>query len=185
VITAKGQPDVATRMFLSRITNELKIPVLGFVDADPYGLKILSVYMSGSKNMSYDSASLTTPDIMWLGLRPSDLDKYNLPEQCRLDMTENDIKTGLELMKEDFIMKNPKWMKELEIMVSLLVCLLEQLLVGFKNAQVLFVGTQTISSSYAQVRTKKKAEIQALSSFGFQYVTEEYLPRKLREGDWI
>lgn len=35
------------------------------------------------------------------------------------------------------------------------------------------------------VKTKKKAEIQALSSFGFQYITEVYLPRKLREGDWI
>ena len=151
VITAKGQPDVASRMFLSRITKELKIPVLGLVDADPYGLKILSVYMSGSKNMSYDSASLATPNIMWLGLRPSDLNKFDLPEQCRLDMTENDIKTGKELMEEEFIKKNPKWMKELETMV----------------------------------KTKKKAEIQALSSFGFQYITEEYLPRKLREGDWI
>ena len=106
-------------MFLSRITSELKIPVLGLVDSDPYGLKILSVYMSGSKNMSYDSASLTTPDIKWLGLRPSDLDKYDLPDQCRLDMTEGDIKTGKELLKEDFIMKNPQWMKELELMVSL------------------------------------------------------------------
>lgn len=183
IITAKGQPDVASRMFLSRITSELKIPVLGLVDrcvdrclydrgifnsdpcvlsytlhcltlllsSDPYGLKILSVYMSGSKNMSYDSASLTTPDIKWLGLRPSDLNKFDLPEQCRLDMTENDIKTGKELLKEDFIMKNPEWMKELEIMV----------------------------------KTKKKAEIQALSSFGFQFITEEYLPRKLRDGDWI
>jgi hypothetical protein len=42
------------------------------------GLKILSVYMSGSKNMSYDSASLTTPDIKWLGVRPSDLNKYKV-----------------------------------------------------------------------------------------------------------
>ncbi|CAB9521001.1 Meiotic recombination protein SPO11-1 [Seminavis robusta] len=151
IITAKGQPDVATRMFLSRAASQLQIPVLGLVDSDPYGLKILSVYMSGSKNMSYDSASLTTPDIQWLGLRPSDLDKYNLPEQCRLDMTEFDIKTGKELLKEDFIVKNPKWMKEVAEMV----------------------------------KTKKKAEIQALSSFGFQYITEEYLPRKLREGDWI
>ena len=75
VITAKGQPDVASRMFLSRIASELSIPVLALVDSDPYGLKILSVYMSGSKNMSYDSASLTTPDIKWLGLRPSDLNK--------------------------------------------------------------------------------------------------------------
>jgi len=42
--------------------------------------------MSGSKNMSYDSASLTTPDIKWLGVRPSDLDRYRIPEQvcfCR------------------------------------------------------------------------------------------------------
>ena len=30
-----------------------------------------------------------------------------------------------------------------------------------------------------------KAEIQALSSFGFQYLTQQYLPQKLREGDWI
>ena len=36
-----------------------------------------------------------------------------------------------------------------------------------------------------QVKTKKKAKIQALSSFGFQCITEECLPRKLREGDWI
>ena len=85
VITAKGQPDVATRMFLSRLTKELGIPVLGLVDSDPYGLKILSVYMSGSKNMSYDSASLTTPDIKWMGLRPSDLDKFDLPGKTNDD----------------------------------------------------------------------------------------------------
>jgi len=29
--------------------------------------------MKGSKNMSYDSINLTTPDIKWLGVRPSDL----------------------------------------------------------------------------------------------------------------
>lgn len=49
--------------------------------------------------MSYDSASLTTPDIKWLGVRPSDLDRYNIPEQCRLDMTEHDMKTGRELLR--------------------------------------------------------------------------------------
>jgi meiotic recombination protein SPO11 len=157
--------------------------VLGLVDSDPYGLKILSVYMSGSKNMSYDSASLTTPDIKWLGLRPSDLDRYDLPEQCRLDMTENDIKTGKELLKEEFIMKNPAWVKEIEIMVrgsaendlsKYLLCSLTRSLSRICRCIYLL-----------QVKTKKKAEIQALSSFGFQYITEVYLPRKLREGDWL
>ena len=151
VITGKGQPDVATRLFLRKIRDQLKIPVLALVDSDPYGLKILSVYMSGSKQMSYDSSHLTTPDIKWLGVRPSDLDRYHLPQQCRLPMTEADKKMGQELLKEPFIQKNKEWVKELELML----------------------------------RTGEKAEIQALSSFGFQFITEQFLPRKLLEGDWI
>ncbi|KAH6798778.1 Spo11/DNA topoisomerase VI [Perilla frutescens var. frutescens] len=151
IVTAKGQPDVATRLFLRKMKMELKLPVLALVDSDPYGLKILSVYGCGSKNMSYDSANLTTPDIKWLGVRPSDLDKYKIPEQCRLPMTEQDIKTGKDLLEEDFVKKNPGWVEELNLMV----------------------------------KSKQKAEIQALSSFGFQYLTEVYLPLKLQQKDWL
>ena len=151
IVTGKGQPDVATRQFLRKMREELRIPVLGLVDSDPYGLKILSVYMSGSKNMSFDSSNLTTPDIKWLGVRPSDLDRFHLPAQCRLEMTEKDIQMGRKLLEEDFIRSNPQWCEELELML----------------------------------KTKEKAEIQALSSFGFQYLTEVYLPLKLQEKDWI
>jgi meiotic recombination protein SPO11 len=151
IITGKGQPDVASRLFLRKLRDTLNIPVLALVDSDPYGLKILSVYCSGSKGMSYDSNHLTTPDIKWMGIRPSDLDKYNLPAQCRLPMTEHDKKMGIELLKEPFIQRHPEWVAELELML----------------------------------KTGEKAEIQALSSFGFQYITETFLPRKLREGDWI
>ncbi|GHP12125.1 DNA topoisomerase 6 subunit A [Pycnococcus provasolii] len=151
IVTAKGQPDVATRLFLRKLRRDLCIPVLALVDSDPYGLKILSVYSSGSKNMSYDSFNLTTPDIKWLGVLPSDLDAFNIPEQCRLKMTDADIKTGQDLLKEDFVQARPEWVKELQLMV----------------------------------KRKVKAEIQALSSFGFQYLTEVYLPRKLKEGGWI
>jgi meiotic recombination protein SPO11 len=35
------------------------------------------------------------------------------------------------------------------------------------------------------LQTKTKAEIQALSSYGFQYLSEVYLPLKLQQGDWI
>lgn len=151
IITAKGQPDVATRLFLRKLKLTLKIPVLALVDSDPYGLKILSVYMKGSMNMSYDSSNLTTPDIKWLGVRPSDLDRFSIPAQCRLPMTDEDIKTGKKLLEEDFIRANPDWVAELELML----------------------------------RTREKAEIQALSSFGFQYLSQVYLPLKLQEGDWI
>lgn len=151
IVTAKGQPDVATRRFLRRMKSDLALPVLALVDSDPYGLKILSVYMCGSKNMSYDSSNLTTPDIKWLGVRPSDLDKYQIPEQCRLPMTDQDVKAGKDLLEEDFVKRNEGWVKELEIMV----------------------------------KTRQKAEIQALSSFGFQYLTEVYLPLKLQQRDWL
>ncbi|WIA17428.1 hypothetical protein OEZ85_014279 [Tetradesmus obliquus] len=151
IITAKGQPDVATRLFLRKLKLSLKIPVLALVDSDPYGLKILSVYMKGSMNMSYDSSNLTTPDIKWLGVRPSDLDRFNIPAQCRLAMTDEDLKTGRKLLEEDFIKANPAWVAELELML----------------------------------KKKEKAEIQALSSFGFQYLSQVYLPLKLQEGDWI
>lgn len=42
ILTAKGQPDVATRLFLRKLRSALNIPVLALVDSDPYGLKILS-----------------------------------------------------------------------------------------------------------------------------------------------
>jgi len=151
IMTAKGQPDVASRMFLRKLRDKLKIPVLALVDSDPYGLKILSVYMSGSKNMSYDSNSLTCPDIKWLGVRPSDLKRYKIPQECRLKLTDGDKKAGEKLLKEDFIQKNPGWIKELQIML----------------------------------KNKEKAEIQALSTFGFQFLTEQYLPQKIRNGDWM
>jgi len=101
--------------------------------------------------MSDDSSNLTTPDIKWLGVRPSDLDRFRIPQQCRLAMTDEDVKTGRKLLEEDFVKANPDWVTELETMV----------------------------------KTKEKAEIQALSSFGFQYLTQAYLPLKLQEGDWI
>ena len=106
--------------------------MLALVDADPYGLKIISVYMQGSKNI-FDSANLTTPDIKWLGVRPSDLDKFKIPEQCRLEMSQKDIETGHHMLNEDFIQQNPKWVREVKMMLG----------------------------------SKTKAEIQALSSYGF------------------
>jgi len=35
------------------------------------------------------------------------------------------------------------------------------------------------------IKTKEKAEIQSLSSFDFQYLTQVYLPKKLSQGDWL
>ena len=148
MITGKGQPDVATRMFVRQLKETLRIPVLALVDSDSYGVNILSVYMHGSQNMAYDSSNLTTPDIKWLGVRPSDLDRLQIPEQCRLPMTDKDLAHCRSLLNESWLLSKPEWKKEVELML----------------------------------KTQVKAEIQALSSFGFQYLTEVYLPLKLQTG---
>ena len=67
--------------------------------------------MKGSMNMSYDSSNLTTPDIKWLGVRPSDLDRFKIPESCRIKMTDEDMKTGRRMVR--FIRPSVKFSSKL------------------------------------------------------------------------
>ncbi|PKI61536.1 hypothetical protein CRG98_018032 [Punica granatum] len=52
IVTGKGQPYVATRIFLRKIKMELKLPILAFAVGDPYGFDILTVYTCGSRILS-------------------------------------------------------------------------------------------------------------------------------------
>ncbi len=151
IITGKGQADIGTRAFLKLLVKELKLPVFGLVDSDPYGLHILLVYAVGSKRLSYESQFLVTPDIKWLGVRPSDLDRYQIPKDVRIPLSPKDRERALQLLEEPFIQARPKYVEEIKLML----------------------------------RTREKAEIQALASKGFRFLTQKYLPSKLEIGDWI
>ncbi|TFG24845.1 MAG: hypothetical protein EU529_02980 [Promethearchaeota archaeon] len=151
ILTAKGAADIATRMFLKHLSKDLKLPVFSLVDSDPYGHYIHSVYLRGSKRLSYESPFLATPNIKLLGVLTRDLDKYKIPKEGRLPMTKMDIKRTKELLNEDFVKKNKAWHDDLNLALKL----------------------------------KVKAEIQVLSSHGFEFLTDHYLPEKLTTGDWI
>jgi meiotic recombination protein SPO11 len=151
ILTAKGAADIATRMFLRRISKELKLPVFTLVDSDPYGHYIHSVYLRGSKRLSYESPFLATPNIKLLGVLTRDLEKYKIPNDCRIPMNQTDIKRTKELLGEDFVKRNKAWEEDLKLALKL----------------------------------KIKAEIQALSTFGFEFLTDQYIPEKLSTGDWI
>ncbi|MFW9818523.1 MAG: hypothetical protein ACFFE5_02840 [Candidatus Thorarchaeota archaeon] len=151
LLTAGGVGDIATRMFLKRLSKELNLPVFSLVDSDPYGHYIHSVYLRGSKRLSYESPFLATPDIKLLGVLTRDLDKYKIPEVARLKLEKVDVKRIKDLLDEDFVKKNRAWEEDLKLSLK-------------KNV---------------------KAEIQALSTHGFEFLTEKYLPEKLTTGDWI
>ena len=50
---------------------------MGIVDADPYGLDILSVYKYGSKSMQHENGKLAATRIKWLGLWASEVERYD------------------------------------------------------------------------------------------------------------
>jgi meiotic recombination protein SPO11 len=118
LLTARGSPDIASRMFARRLTKELRIPAFTLVDADPFGAWIHSVYLRGSKRLSYESPFLATPDLHLLGVLSHDLDSYNVPRECRLRMTPQDIKRAKEMLKEPFVTKNAKWVADIEQMLQ-------------------------------------------------------------------
>ncbi|MGQ4872965.1 MAG: hypothetical protein ACTSVV_15565 [Promethearchaeota archaeon] len=151
LLTAQGVGNVAVRMFLKRLSKELNLPVFSLVDSDPYGHYIHSVYLRGSKRLSYESPFLATPNIKLLGVLTRDLEKYKIPKEVLIPMNKQDIKRTQDLLKEEFVKKNKAWEEDLKLALKL----------------------------------KVKAEIQAFSSFGFEFLTEKYLPEKLTTGDWI
>ncbi|MGY5858188.1 MAG: helix-hairpin-helix domain-containing protein [Candidatus Thorarchaeota archaeon] len=151
VLTGKGSGDIATRAFLKMLVKELEIPAFALVDSDPYGHYIYSVFLRGSKRLSYESPFIATPDLKLLGVLSRDLDEYKIPKAVRIPMQPTDIKRVKDMLKEPFVQQNKEWVKDLKLMLQL----------------------------------KEKAEIQAFASHSFQYLTDEYLPRKLETGDWI
>lgn len=151
VITGKGSGDIATRAFLKMLVKELEIPAFALVDSDPYGHYIYSVFLRGSKRLSYESPFIATPELKLLGVLSRDLDEYKIPKAVRIPMQPTDIKRVKDMLKEPFVKRNKPWVNDLELMLKL----------------------------------KEKAEIQAFASHSFEYLTDEYIPRKLETGDWI
>ena len=115
LINAQGVGNVATRMFLKRLNKELNLPTFTLVDSDPYGHYIHSVYLRGSKRLSYESPFLATPNIKLLGVLTRDLDKYKIPTEARIKMNKRDEKRTKDLLQEGFVKTNKAWEMDLRL----------------------------------------------------------------------
>ncbi|KAK8963956.1 Meiotic recombination protein SPO11-1 [Platanthera guangdongensis] len=118
VITGRGYPDVPTRRFLQRLVKQLHLPAYCLVDFDPYGFDILTTYRFGSMQMAYDAKLMRVPEMRWLGVLPSDLEKYQVPERCLLSFTTEDKKKAKAILSRCYLHQEaPQWRLELEIML--------------------------------------------------------------------
>jgi len=109
LIYTSGQAPRSTRYFIRRLNRELNLPVYIFTDADPWGMHIAMVIISGSANAAH-LTELTTPDAKWAGVWASDITSYKLPSD---KLTELDIKR-LQELKKDPRYKGELWQREIE-----------------------------------------------------------------------
>jgi DNA topoisomerase-6 subunit A len=159
LVTSAGQPDRATRRFVRRLNEELKLPVYILTDADPYGWYIYSVFKIGSITLSYESERLATPNAKFLGVSMTDIfgDKNKKPylseEERRnfiIKAKKADIKRAQELLNYEWF-KTEKWVKEINIFLE----------------------------------KQSKLEIEALTGKGLYFLMDTYIPTKIQTGDFI
>ncbi|KAI4307879.1 hypothetical protein L6164_031008 [Bauhinia variegata] len=119
VITGRGYPDIPTRRFLRLLIENLRLPVYCLVDCDPYGFDILTTYRFGSMQMAYDTRNLRVPEIQWLGVFPSDFERYSVPKHCLLPLTAEDKKKIEAMLLRCYLQKDvPQWRFELKLMLQ-------------------------------------------------------------------
>ena len=109
LIHTAGQAPRSTRKLIRRLNVELELPVYLFADADPWGLHICQVIISGSANAAHIS-ELVTPKAKWAGVYASDITKYDLPSTKLTDM---DMRRLNEIEKDVRYQKG-RWKEEIQ-----------------------------------------------------------------------
>jgi len=109
LIHTAGQAPRSTRRFIRRLNTELHLPVYILTDADPWGMHIAMVIISGSANAAH-IPELNTPDAKWIGVWATDITKYRLPTEA---MDERDL-ARLEALRRDPRYRDPFWSREID-----------------------------------------------------------------------
>ncbi|AXV37200.1 MAG: DNA topoisomerase VI [Methanobacterium sp. BRmetb2] len=115
IVGLKGQAARATRRFLKRVNEELKLPVYVCNDGDPWGFHIAMVIISGSAKLAHVNHELATPDAKFLGVTASDIINYELPTDPLKDI---DVLRLKELLKDPRY-KDEFWKVEIKKMLKI------------------------------------------------------------------
>jgi DNA topoisomerase VI subunit A len=102
LVTGKGFPDVATRQWVQHLQRELQLPVCGLCDGNPYGISVLNTYQYDQVVTKYrnNHPRKKRLDMMWMGLRPSQLEVLDFPPSVFQQQTEMDKKRLQSLLSE-------------------------------------------------------------------------------------
>lgn len=118
LISMGGVPTRATRRFVRRLADTMKIPVYTFVDGDPYGIaNIYRTLKVGSGNAAHINEFFCVPKATFMGITPQDIIDYKLPTHPLKDV---DVKRAKDALKNDPFFKFHKpWVKAMEHMIKM------------------------------------------------------------------
>ena len=209
LITSAGQPDRATRRFVRRLSEELKLPIYILTDADPYGWYIYSVFKIGSITLSYESERLATPNAKFIGVSMTDI--FGEEEAVKninklTSIFGKEIKKAIskprkkaylsEKERRNYIIKAKK--KDVERAVELVGYDVADKLISNPEIKKYIRQKKLGVSGYPWFRTPEwikeisiffsklaKLEIEAMASKGLKFLADTYIPTKIETGDWI
>jgi DNA topoisomerase-6 subunit A len=118
LISMGGVPTRATRRFIRRLADEMKIPVYAFVDCDPYGISnIYRTLKVGSGNAAHINQFFCVPQARFLGVTPQDIVDYKLPTHPLKDV---DVKRARDAIKNDpFFKRHRPWRLAMEKLLKM------------------------------------------------------------------
>ncbi len=209
LITSAGQPDRATRRFVRRLSEELKLPIYILTDADPYGWYIYSVFKIGSITLSYESERLATPNAKFIGVSMTDIfgeeeaaKNINklasiFGKEIKKIISKHGKKAYLsEKERRNYIIKAKK--KDVERAVELVGYDVADKLISNPEIKKYIRQKKLGVSGYPWFRTPEwikeisiffsklaKLEIEAMASKGLKFLADTYIPAKIETGDWI
>ena len=155
ILHGGGQPPRGVRRLIWRMHNELKLPVFVLVDNDPWGYYIYSVVKQGSINLAFESQRMAIPDARFIGMSSFDMERFDIPRAVSIKLTEQDVRRAREIL-------NYPWFN--------------------KKKGRTYPWRNEINH---MLKLGVKLELEALSNKDFSFITEHYLPKKLKDKQWL
>ena len=155
IIHGGGQPPRGVRRLIYRMSKELNLPVYVLVDNDPWGYYIYSVIKQGSINLAFESQRMAIPDARFIGMSSYDAERFDISPAVAIRLTDQDIRRAKEILAYPWFQK---------------------------RSGRIYPWKREITH---MLQRGVKLELEALSNKDFSFITETYLPRKLKQKQWL
>ena len=111
----KGQPARSTRRILKRMNEEWNVPIVVFLDGDPWSFRIFASIAYGAIKTAHISEYLATPSATYMGITADDILAYDLPAD---DLSSKDIE-ALKAELSDPRFGDGWWQNQINMMLDL------------------------------------------------------------------